>query len=383
VSAAIETEVAIVGAGIAGASVAAALAERCRVVLLEREAQAGYHSTGRSAALWSASLGDANVRALTIGSRPFFDMPPPGFAEHPLLVPRGVLEVAGEDARDALDAKVDACRVLSPGVTRLSPAEAAIKVPVLRTDGLVGAFWEPEAADMDVAALHQGFLRLARARGARVMLGAEVTGLARTGGTWILETPAGAVRADMVVNAAGAWADELARLAGAAPAGLVPCRRTGLIVPLPPGTAAAGWPLFGDIAERFYARPEAGRLMVSPADETPVPPCDIQPDELDVAIAVDQLEAATTLEVTRVERRWAGLRTFAPDRLPVVGFDAQAEGFFWLAGQGGYGIQTAPAMADLAAALLLDDRVPAALADLGLARAAIAPGRIPAPGPAS
>jgi D-arginine dehydrogenase len=374
-SAAIEADVAIVGAGIAGASAAAMLAARCRVVLIEREAQAGYHSTGRSAALWSASLGDANVRALTVGSRPFFDAPPQGFAEHPLLVPRGVLEVAAEDARSALDAKVEACRVLSPGVARLSPAEAADKVPVLRIEGLAGAFWEPEAADMDVAALHQGFLRLARARGAGVLLGAEVLGLARDGGAWRIETPAGDVRAAIVVNAAGAWADELARLAGAAPAGLVPCRRTGLIVPLPPGTAAASWPLFGDIAESFYARPEGGRLMVSPADETPMPPCDVQPDELDVAIAVDRLETATTLRVTRIDRRWAGLRTFAPDRLPVVGFDPVIEGFFWLAGQGGYGIQTAPAMAELAAALLLDDRVPEVLLDLGLEREAVRPGR--------
>jgi D-arginine dehydrogenase len=238
--------------------------------------------------------------------------------------------------------------------------------------------YEPEAMDIDVHALHQGFLRGLKARGGRIVTDAEAHGIARAAGAWRVATPRGEFAAPILVNAAGAWADEVARLAGVPTIGLVPKRRTAFTIEPPAGMAIADWPLVVDVAESFYFKPESGRLLVSPADETPMPPCDVQPEEIDIAGAAARLEAATSIRVSRIVRKWAGLRSFVADKTPVVGFAPGADGFFWLAGQGGYGIQTAPAMGHLAAALVDGEEVPADLAGFGVEAAALAPARLSA-----
>jgi D-arginine dehydrogenase len=248
-------------------------------------------------------------------------------------------------------------------------------VPILDPAWLAAAVLDTSGFEIDVAALHEGFLRAARHAGARLVLDARELAIERRGATWRLSTRAGTVEAPILVDAAGAWADDVARRAGVRPIHLLPMRRTALLVAPPPGVDIGRWPLVIDVDETFYFKPDAGRLFLSPANEDPSEPCDAVPDELDVALAIDRFERATTHRVARIESRWAGLRSFVVDRTPVVGFDADAPGFFWLAGQGGYGIQTAPAMADLATAQLLGKDVPAHLRQQGVEPAALSPGR--------
>jgi D-arginine dehydrogenase len=245
----------------------------------------------------------------------------------------------------------------------------------LRPEAAIGAVFEPDAMDIDVHALHQAYLRLGRQHGARLITDAEVKALAHIGGSWNVGTAAGEFTAPVIVNAAGAWADVVAGLAGLPPIGLVPKRRTALTIAAPAGIDSTRWPMTGDLSESFYFRPEAGRLMVSPADETPMPPCDVQPDELDIAIAIDRLTRATTIDVARVERKWAGLRSFVADKTTVNGFDPLADGFFWLAGQGGYGIQTAEGMARCAMSLIDSGELPTGIRAAGLDAAALSPAR--------
>jgi D-arginine dehydrogenase len=367
-------DVVVIGAGMAGATAAAQLAPAHRVVLLERESHPGYHSTGRSAALFSEIYGSEPVRLLSRASRDFLFSPPPGFAEHPLATPRGALHIARADQA----AEVDAFLAM-PGVEGSAQLVDAAKVermsPLVRPGYAAQGVYEPDARDVDVHALHQGYLRQVKAAGGVLMTDAACLGLERVGGGWRIRTQHGVVEAPVVVNAGGAWADEVASLAGLAPLGITPCRRTALLIEAPPGPAIAASPLTIDIEETFYFKPDAGLLLVSPCDETPSPPCDAQPDEMDIAIAVDRLQSATTLAVSRVRRKWAGLRSFAPDRNLVVGFDARADGFFWLAGQGGYGIQTAPAAGKLAAALAAGKPVPDDLAAFGLTAEMFSPAR--------
>ena len=365
----------VIGAGIAGASAAYGLSARGRVAVLEREDQPGYHTTGRSAALFSETYGNATICALSKGSRRFFMDPPAGFAAHRLLGPRGALFVGRRDQLDTLDRAAQEARRLVESVRRIDGAEARALVPALRRDYVAGGLFEPEARDIDVHALHHGFLRGLAASGGRLVVGAEVLSLARSGDGWVAETPAGRFAAPVVVNAAGAWADEVARLAGARPVGLVPKRRTVITFDPPKGSSSDAWPLVAGIDEDFYFKPDAGRLLGSPADETPMPPCDVQPDELDIAIAVDRIQTAAALKISRVLRKWAGLRSFVVDKTPVVGFDPAAEGFFWLAGQGGTGIQSAPALGRVAAALATGGAIPSDLADLGVVESALSPRR--------
>jgi D-arginine dehydrogenase len=352
-------DVVVVGAGIAGASVAAELARTHSVVVIEREAAPGYHATGRSAAIFSEAYGNAPVRALSRASRAFFTAPPQGFSDYPLITPRGALQVARADQAGTLSAVLDN----ADASQRAVDCDEALRLsPLLRPEAAAaGGVYEPHAADIDVNALHQGYLRLLRHRGGAVHTDAEVTALSCADGIWSVTTGSEVHRAPVVINAAGAWADHLAALAGIAPLHIQPCRRTAILVELPEGVDAARSPLTLAIDESFYFKPDAGLLLISPADETPVGPCDIQPEELDVAVAIDRVEQATNVIVRRVRRKWAGLRSFAPDRTPVVGFDPAAPGFFWLAGQGGYGIQTAPAMSSLAAALVRGEALPASL----------------------
>ena len=355
----------VVGGGMAGAAAAAHLSRRGRVALLERETQPGYHSTGRSAALFSAIYGNAPVRALTRASQAFLFESPAWFTSVPLVRPRATLFFATPGQAATLAAFRDDADIAA--ATRvLAVDEAQALVPAFKPGYLGGAVLETGSADIDVDALHQGYLRQARAAGASVATDAEVARLERKNGRW--EVDAGGARYDapVVVNAAGAWADEVARLAGARPVGLRPLRRTAMLVDAPRDLACAAWPAAIAIDESFYFKPDAGRLLLSPADEEPSPPCDAQPEDLEVAIAVDRFENATGARVAKVFHRWAGLRVFSADRTPVVGFDPQAEGFFWLAGQGGYGIQSAEGLGRLAAALACGDAVPADLQAAGV-----------------
>lgn len=339
----------IVGAGIAGATAAAHLAADRRVALIEAEEAAGYHSTGRSAAMWIQNYGPEVVRHMTGLSRDFFETPPPGFTETPIMLRRPVLFLAPQDQLAQFHAMLSG----GLGVREITEAQARAMVPALRPGWARGCATEADAFDMDVAALHQGFLRQVRARGGTLALRSRAGRIERVGGQWRVEVTGGAVfTAPVLVNAAGAWGDQVARLAGVRPLGLQPKRRTGVLID-PAPWAVADWPMINDVGHTWYARPEARtRMMVSPADETDMEPQDIQPDELDIAIAIDRMQQALDIEVRRVERSWAGLRSFLPDRELAIGWDARADGFFWCVGQGGYGIQTSPAAGRLVADLI-------------------------------
>ena len=366
----------VIGAGIAGASAAYELAASGRVILLERESQPGYHTTGRSAALFTENYGNAVIRKLTIASRAFLEDPPDGFADRPLLSPRGLLLIANHDQRDAVRRAMDEAAAVGGPAQELDGPASRELVPALRADYIAGGVYDPLARDMDVHGIQNGFLKGLRARGGTLVTDAEVRSLTRRDGRWVAETPAGEFAAPIVVNAAGAWCDVIAGLAGAVPIGLVPKRRTAITFDPPAGVEIDAWPQVVDIDEEFYFKPDAGRIMASPADETPSPPCDAQPEELDIAITVDRIERATSFEVRRVAHSWAGLRSFVADKTLVAGFDAAAEGFFWLAGQGGYGIMTSPAMSRATAGLITARSLPADVAEHGLTEADLSPGRL-------
>jgi D-arginine dehydrogenase len=343
-------DVVVIGAGMAGASIAAFLSERCRVALIEAEEQPGYHTTGRSAALWTANYGPPDVRLLTRLSREFFETPPNGFATIPLLRQRRVLFLATAAQQPELD------QTLAEGVglRRITVAEATAMLPALRDGYTFAAAVEDDAFDMDVNAIHQGFLKQLRLEEGELALRNRAGRITREAGVWHVETSSGAVfEAPTIVNAAGAWGDEVAELAGVSPIGLTPKRRTAAIVDPSPWDAEH-WPMVLDAGENWYARPEARtRLMVSPADETPVHPHDVRPEEIDIATGIDRMQQALDITVRRVEHSWAGLRTFTPDGSLAFGWDNDVGGFFWCVGQGGYGIQTAPAAGRLAADLVL------------------------------
>jgi D-arginine dehydrogenase len=326
--------------------VASHLARDRRVVLIEAEEAAGYHTTGRSAAMWILNYGPPDVRVLTGLSREFFEHPPPGFTDSPLLHQRSSLVLASEDQREAMAA----FKASAKDIRAIRPEEARALVPALRPGYAVEATLEEDAFDMDVATLHAGFLRQLRAAGGTLALRHRSSRIERRNGRWEVETSGNSVfRAEIVVNAAGAWGDEVALQAGVATLGLVPKRRTGAIID-PAPWRVADWPMVCDVGQTWYARAEARtRLMVSPADETPMHAHDVQPEELDVAIAIDRMQQALDIEVHRVERSWAGLRTFTPDGSLAFGWAAEVPGFFWCVGQGGYGIQTSPAAGQLVA----------------------------------
>ena len=336
----------VIGAGIAGATVAAHLAVDHKVALIEAEEAAGYHSTGRSAAIWILNYGPPDVRVLTGLSRSFFVDPPPGFTETPILSPRPVVFLAPPEQEEQLAGLLAA----GSGLREASIAEITGLLPALRPGYATRAALEEDAFDMDVATLHQGFLRQLRTAGGRLALRSRTGRIERRDGAWHVETSGeGRFSAPVIVNASGAWGDTVAEQAGVKPLGLVPKRRTGCVIDPAPFTVR-DWPMVNDVAHTWYIRPEARtKLMVSPADETDIHPHDVQPDELDVAIAIDRMQQALDIEVRRIEHSWAGLRTFTPDRSLAFGWDAEAAGFFWCVGQGGYGIQTSPAAGRLVA----------------------------------
>ena len=371
-SAATRRDVIVLGAGMAGASLAAELSDESRVTLIEIEEQPGRHATGRSAAMFFESYGNTTIRALTRASRNFLEFPPSEFAHAPFLSLRGCLIVAARDRY----AKLDDLQSSSKGsLIRVDTEEARRLVPILRESWLGGALADDSGSDIDVAALLQAYLRKARRSSVEVVLDAGEVRLDREGDAWRVRTRGGDWMARVVVNACGAWADVVAEQAGVAVVGLQPMRRTAILIPPPDNIGVAAWPAVVDVDETFYFKPDDGQLLVSPANEDPTPPCDAAPDELDIAVAVDRFETATTHAVQRIAHRWSGLRSFMGDRTPVVGFAPHAPGFFWFAGQGGYGIQTAPAMARIGAALICGRSVPEDIAAQGASEQALSPSR--------
>lgn len=348
------TDIVVVGAGIAGAAVAAELSRRARVVLVEREAQPAFHASGRSASVLSETSGHPTVCALARLSRPWFEARHDGL-EHSLLSPRGLVWIGESGDEPLLDALAATGSAIRPSVVRLDRAEAARLLPHFSADAIAaGAVHEPDAMSIDTAAAIATFLRSFRRDHGEVLLAHEaVTVTTASAGGWVVHAGDEVIECGAVVNAAGAWADELAVRAGLRPIGLRALRRTAALAVAP--TAVQDWPLVMDAAGRFYCEPEPGGLLISPADETPVEPCDAQPEEIDVALAIERVAAATGLPLRSIRRAWAGLRCFAEDRRPVLGEDPDAPGFWWLAGQGGAGIKTAPAMAALLAGLLVGD----------------------------
>ena len=365
--------VAVVGGGIAGVAAAFYLAERADVVLLEAESTLAYHTTGRSAALLFESYGSPGIRPLTMASRRFFDHPPDGLADFPFLSERGGMLVGENSQAESLrEWEADADKTGTP-VEWLEPLQAKKICPALREERLAAAVWEPGAADMDVAAIHQAFVRGARHRGTQIRVSSPVQALEKTRGGWRVTAGGEILQAEVVVNAAGAWGDEIARLAGVAPVGITPMRRT---VFMAPGSEKyRDWPLVASVAMEWYFKPDGAQLLCSLSEENPSPPCDARPEPLDIALAIERINEATTLGIRSVRSSWTGLRTFAPDREMVIGFDPHAEGFFWLVGQGGTGIQTAPAAGELTASLVLDSGVSSRLLDHGLNPTVLSPDR--------
>jgi D-arginine dehydrogenase len=345
-------DVIVIGAGMVGASIAATLAPTHKVALIEAEEVAGYHTTGRSAAIWVRNYGPPDVRVLTGLSRGFYKAPPADIGTDRLAVDRAILYLAPPEQGAALDALI----AQDLGIAEIAVPRAKALCPALRDGYATRAALEPDGFDMDVAALHQFYLRRLKQAGGVLLLRHRAGLVARRGGLWAVETTTGeTVTAPLVVNAAGAWGDEVARIAGLAPLGLVPCRRTAAIID-PAPHAVADWPMVQSAAHDWYVRAEARtRLMVTPCDETPDTPHDVQPEELDVALGIHRMQEALEIEVKRVERRWAGLRTFAPDRSLALGWERGVPGFFWAVGQGGYGIQTAPAACALVGAMIRGD----------------------------
>ncbi|KJH74045.1 MULTISPECIES: FAD-binding oxidoreductase [Pseudomonas] len=367
----------IIGGGIAGASTGFWLSQHARVIVLERESHPGYHSTGRSAALYTAAYGTPQVRALTQASRDFFDAPPPGFCEHPLLTPRGEMTVDFSGDPAELQNQYLSAKATVPQMQLLSAEEACVRLPILRREKVHGAIYDPTASDIDTDALHQGYLRGIRRNQGQVLTDTQVVSLSRDAeGIWQVQTDGQTFSAPVIINAAGAWADKIGALAGAQPLGLQPKRRAAFIFAGPEGVDIHHWPMLVSLDESFYMKPDAGMFLGSPANADPVEPHDVQPEELDIAMGIYQIEEATTLTIRRPTRTWAGLRSFVSDGDLLSGFDPQVPGLFWVAAQGGYGIQTSPAMGQASAALVRGQDLPEALSKFGLNAAMLAPARL-------
>ena len=365
----------VIGAGISGAAAALELKALGSVIVLEAESSPGYHSTGRSAALYTPHFGSDVVCAICRASHPFLANPPEGFSATPLLTRRGLLTVAEPERMSALDGLI---ATSSPpyAMQRLTAEEALARAPLLRPELVGGAVYEDGVMDIEVSNLHQSTLAAFKAKGGTLRCESRIVAIERTNSGWRIETQDGcSTTANIIVNAAGAWADEVARLAGVAPVGLVAKRRTAIVVDAPDGMDVTSLPAIDFIGTDAYVKPEAGRLMASPGDATPVAPQDVQPEEWDVAVLADWLQTNTTVSVRRIEHSWAGLRSFAIDDAPVVGFDAVVPGFFWLAGQGGYGIMMAPVLGRITASLIETGVMPADIASHLSVEQVIAPGR--------
>jgi D-arginine dehydrogenase len=364
-------DIIVIGAGIAGASVAAHLAETKRVAILEMEERPAYHTTGRSAAAYEPNYGPPPMLAFTRASHEFFTSPPHGFCDGPLLTPRASLffEAQGQESH------TEKLLAIGSGIKELREAEARKVFPILRHGYARRSFLDPNTGDLDVDLLHGGYLRMFKARGGVLAVNAETKSIERRGGIWTVETPQGTFTASLIVNAAGAWGDVVAKRAGVRPIGLVPKRRSIAVIPAPDMPGVDTWPMVTDVGETWYAKPQSGKMIVSSADATPVDPHDAYADDVALAEGIDRLMTATTLEVERLEHSWGGLRSFTPDGSPAIGFDPSMDGFFWLVGQGGYGIQSAPALSRTAAVMVQRNAIPADVQDAGLDSRATEPSR--------
>lgn len=361
----------VIGAGVSGAGAASELALAGTTTMIEMEERPGYHSSGRSAALYTPNYGPAFVRAIIAASAEFYRNPPSGFADHPLLTPRQAMTFVPAGFEHKIDEFMAAATPATP-LAEISPDRACELAPLLRRDIVARAVLDPHVMDMDATAIHQGFLKLFKGRGGRLVTDSRLIGIERINGAWRVTNSAGTTfEAPIVINAAGAWADEIGQLAGLRPIGLQPKRRTAIIIASNPALAPATMPAVDDGATEAYVKLDAGRLMASLGDATPSPPCDAQPEDLDMAMIVDWLERNTHLTVRRIEHSWAGLRNFVADHCPVVGFDRDGDGFFWLAGQGGYGIMLAAALGRITREMVSHGRLPADLAAKGLTEAAL------------
>jgi D-arginine dehydrogenase len=373
----VEFDFLIVGAGIAGASLAYELAPHARVAVLEQEAQPGYHSTGRSAALFSETYGTPTTRGLTCASRSFLTSPPPGFTEHPILTERGVMHVAMRGQEQELAASMALARQTAVDAIELDAEQTIARCPVLRPEAVLGALYEHDAMDIDVHALHNGYLKGMRARGGQLFNDARLASAVFAAGAWTVTLDDGRTLVGRtLVNAAGAWADAVAARCGVLPIGLQPKRRTAFTFDPPAGVSIAAWPMVIGIDESYYFKPDAGQLLGSPANADPVDPHDVQAEEIDVATGIFHIEEVSTMQIRRPRHVWAGLRSFVSDGDLVVGHDDAAPNFFWVAAQGGYGIQSAPAVARLAASALLGKPFPQDLAGFGVRAEALAPARL-------
>ncbi len=372
----IEVDFLIIGGGIAGASTGYFLSRQGKVAVLERESHAGYHSTGRSAALYTVAYGTPQVRALTAASRAFFDNPPEGFVEHPILTPRGEMTVDFEGNPEELQRQYQSARDSVPEMRLLDADEACAIVPVLRREKVHGAMLDPSAADIDTDGLLQGYLRGIRRNGGSVQLDSEALEISRIDGAWEVRCAQQTYRAPVLVNAAGSWSDKIAELAGAAPLGLIPKRRAAFLFSPPEGVDSHAWPVLVSLDESFYFKPDAGMLLGSPANADPVEPHDVQPEELDIAMGIYQIEEHTTLSIRRPSHTWAGLRSFFADGDLVSGYDPATPGLYWVAGQGGYGIQTSAAMGEASAALIRHAALPEHLTRHGLTAEMLSPARL-------
>lgn len=377
-----ECDFIVIGGGIGGTSAAYFLAGTHQVVVLEMEDQPGYHTTGRSIAAYTEAYGPRTIRALAKAGYGFFTRPPAGFSDVPLSRPQGFLFVARENQREAMETLLRSVQELSPVVQAITPHDAVEIVPVLRRSYIDSAFLDPSALALDVAALHQGFIHGLKRKGGELVCRAEAQGFEYRGGKWHVRTPTGEFSAPVVINAAGAWADVIAERIGAKPVGLQPMRRTAIAFVPANASVDNNWPVVIDADEDWYFKIDAGTVLASLAEETPVEPQDAQPEELDIAVTIDRIERATTIEIRRIQRSWAGLRSFVADRVTVCGYDPAVEGLFWCCGQGGYGIETSNGMGRAAASLATGQGVPEDIAALGVSMADLAPDRLWRNGPA-
>ncbi len=362
----------VIGAGIAGVSVAAHLAEQASVTILEMEDRPAFHTTGRSAATYEPNYGPKPILALTRASADFFNNPTPGFAEGKLMTPRSSLFLEPDDQAEQAKAFLG----FATNVEELGPVELLQLLPVLRPNYARRGFLDRSTGDLDVDLIFGGYMKKFKAKGGKLVLSAPAKTMSRAGNLWTVTTAQGEFTAPTIINTAGAWGDELAKLAGVKPMGLTPKRRSIGVIPIEGHPDFMHWPMATDCGETWYAKPQSGKMIVSSADATPVEPHDAYADDMAIAVGVERLMEATTIEVNRLEHSWGGLRTFAPDGCPVVGFDPSTDGFFWLVGQGGYGIQSAPALSRTAAALAMKQDVPEDILAHDLVLTEISPNRL-------
>lgn len=366
----------IIGGGIAGTSIGYSLAESKRVAVLEMEELPGYHTTGRSVAVWTTAYGPVEMQKLCHASGDFIHNPPEGFSEYPLYHDMGLMFIAKEDDVADLLGYLKLVQQLEPDIHEITPEEAIAKVPILKREFVKAAFYDPNTTGLEVSNIHQGYIKHIKAHGSDVISKAEVQSMERRDGLWHISTPAGEFSAPVVINAAGAWADVVAEKAGTRKIGIVPKRRTVIGLKPPEGMDVRKWPGVMDAHEAFYFKADGGQIVASPADETPDTPHDVQPDEMDIAITADYMMQATDLQIRRIDQSWAGLRCFVEDRLPAVGFADDVDGFFWFAAQGGYGIATSPALGRLGAAIVQGEGVPEDIARHELTEETFKPQRL-------